>query len=147
MPRATTSIKLGSSGGATCCSMRCAARKPDAVITETFPFGRRLLKFELLALLSEAAQMSPRPKLIASVRDVLQRPRKAGRAELAVATARDALRRHHGARRSEHHSPGGKLCRDRGARRPDLSMPAISAPRCQSPAARGERFWCRRAAG
>lgn len=63
--------------------------RPDAVITETFPFGRRLLKFELSALLNEVARMSPRPKLIASVRDVLQRPRKAGRAEMSVATARD----------------------------------------------------------
>jgi predicted glycosyltransferase len=62
--------------------------RPDAVITETFPFGRRLLKFELQALLNEVAQMSPRPKLIASVRDVLHRPRKAGRAEASVATAR-----------------------------------------------------------
>lgn len=63
--------------------------RPDAVLTETFPFGRRLLNFELQALLSEVAKMSPRPKLIASVRDVLQRPRKAGRAEAAVAIARD----------------------------------------------------------
>jgi predicted glycosyltransferase len=63
--------------------------RPDAVITETFPFGRRLLKLELNALVKEVGQMKPRPKLIASVRDVLQRPRKEGRAEAAVATARE----------------------------------------------------------
>lgn len=56
------------------------AAKPDVVITETFPFGRRLLEFELMALIEEARHSSPRPKIVASVRDVLQRPRKDVRA-------------------------------------------------------------------
>lgn len=63
--------------------------RPDAVITETFPFGRRLLEFELSALLDEIGGTSTRPKLIASVRDVLQRPRKAERAAAMVQRARD----------------------------------------------------------
>lgn len=62
--------------------------RPDAVITETFPFGRRLLQFELQALLDEVTKLAPRPKLIASVRDVLQRPRKAERAAAMVALAK-----------------------------------------------------------
>jgi len=45
---------------------------PRALITETFPFGRSLLRFELLPLL-EAARRSPGCGLvIASIRDILQ---------------------------------------------------------------------------
>ena len=45
---------------------------PRALITETFPFGRNLLRFELLPLL-ETAQRSPGCELvIASIRDILQ---------------------------------------------------------------------------
>jgi predicted glycosyltransferase len=62
---------------------------PDMVITETFPFGRRLLEFELLALIDEARRAVPRPKIVSSVRDVLQRPRKDGRAMAMVARARE----------------------------------------------------------
>lgn len=63
--------------------------KPDVVITETFPFGRRLLEFELLALLDEARRAPQRPKIVSSVRDVLQRPRKDERAMGMVARARE----------------------------------------------------------
>ena len=62
--------------------------KPDMLITETFPFGRRLLEFELLALLAEAKQRVPRPVIVSSVRDVLQRPRKDTRAVAMVERAR-----------------------------------------------------------
>lgn len=61
---------------------------PDIVITETFPFGRRLLEFELMALIDEARRSQPRPKIVASVRDVLQRPRKDVRATGMVERAR-----------------------------------------------------------
>lgn len=61
--------------------------KPDMLITETFPFGRRLLAFELLALLAEAKRRAPRPVIVASVRDVLQRPRKDVRAVAMVERA------------------------------------------------------------
>lgn len=63
--------------------------EPDVVITETFPFGRRLLEFELLALLDEARRAPQRVKIVSSVRDVLQRPRKDERAMGMVARARD----------------------------------------------------------
>ncbi|HWK63859.1 MAG TPA: glycosyltransferase [Rhizobiaceae bacterium] len=46
--------------------------KPDVVITEAFPFGRRQMRFELLPLLEAARQMEPRPIVISSVRDILQ---------------------------------------------------------------------------
>jgi predicted glycosyltransferase len=63
--------------------------EPDVVITETFPFGRRLLEFELLALLDAARRAPQRVKVVSSVRDVLQRPRKDERAMGMVARARD----------------------------------------------------------
>jgi predicted glycosyltransferase len=62
--------------------------RPNVVITETFPFGRRLLEFELLALLDEAKRAPSGPKIVSSVRDVLQRPRKDARAAAMVARAR-----------------------------------------------------------
>src|SRR6478736_3198842 len=46
--------------------------KPDAVIIEAFPFGRRQMRFELLPLLDAIASVNPRPKLFSSVRDILQ---------------------------------------------------------------------------
>lgn len=63
--------------------------RPDMVITETFPFGRRLLEFELMALLDDARRAAQRPKIVSSVRDVLQRPRKDDRAMAMVARARE----------------------------------------------------------
>ncbi|WP_130283513.1 glycosyltransferase [Rhizobium sp. BK696] len=56
-----------------------ANAKPDAVIIEAFPFGRRQMRFELLPLLDAIAAANPRPKLFSSVRDILQENRKAGR--------------------------------------------------------------------
>ena len=52
---------------------------PDAVLIEAFPFGRRQMRFELLPLLQAIRQVSPRPLLYSSVRDILQENRKAGR--------------------------------------------------------------------
>ncbi len=60
---------------------------PNVLITETFPFGRRLVEFELLALLEAAKCSGTRPKVICSVRDVLQRPRKTERAVAMVERA------------------------------------------------------------
>jgi predicted glycosyltransferase len=65
------------------------ARNPDIVITETFPFGRRLLNFELHALIEAARARAKRPLIVASLRDILQRPRKAERAAAMVAYARE----------------------------------------------------------
>lgn len=54
---------------------------PAVLITETFPFGRRALRFELMPLL-EAAQTSRSCRLvIASIRDILQPKTKPGRDE------------------------------------------------------------------
>lgn len=50
--------------------------QPDAVVTEAFPFGRRQMRFELLPLLEAAAARSKRPKIVVSVRDILQENRK-----------------------------------------------------------------------
>ncbi len=62
--------------------------QPDCIITETFPFGRRLVEEEVLALLDRAQSRLRRPRILASVRDVLQRPRKADRAKAMVDRAR-----------------------------------------------------------
>jgi predicted glycosyltransferase len=55
-----------------------AETRPDIVLTELFPFGRRQLRFELLPLL-EAAK--GRAAIVCSVRDILVEPDKPGRAE------------------------------------------------------------------
>ncbi|MPY71154.1 MAG: glycosyl transferase [Alphaproteobacteria bacterium] len=60
--------------------------RPDIVLTELFPFGRRQLRFELLPLLEEAA---PRAAIACSVRDILVEPDKPGRAVEMLALARD----------------------------------------------------------
>jgi predicted glycosyltransferase len=57
---------------------------PDIVITETFPFGRRLLNFELHALIETARARVQPPLIVASLRDILQRPRKPDRANAMV---------------------------------------------------------------
>ena len=44
---------------------------PDILLTETFPFGRRMFRFELEPLLERARARRPRPLVAASVRDVL----------------------------------------------------------------------------
>ncbi|EJC85195.1 putative glycosyl transferase [Rhizobium leguminosarum bv. trifolii WSM2297] len=63
--------------------------RPDVVIIEAFPFGRRQMRFELLPLLQAIDKAEPRPKLLSSVRDILQENRKAGRDAETAATVRD----------------------------------------------------------
>ena len=53
--------------------------KPGAVIFETFPFGRRSLRFELMPLLERIEASKPRPLVIGSVRDILQEQPKVER--------------------------------------------------------------------
>ena len=48
---------------------------PDCVITEHFPFGRRQLAGEFLALIAAARQANPDVLVLSSVRDVLVTPR------------------------------------------------------------------------
>jgi predicted glycosyltransferase len=46
--------------------------QPDCLITETFPFGRRMFRFELVPLIDQAKKSQSRPLLISSIRDILQ---------------------------------------------------------------------------
>lgn len=47
--------------------------RPDALITEAYPFGRRIMRFELVPLIARARALSPRPLVACSIRDILQR--------------------------------------------------------------------------
>ncbi|MEI9405782.1 glycosyltransferase family protein [Mesorhizobium argentiipisi] len=58
--------------------------RPDIVIVEAFPFGRRQMRFELLPLIEAIDATSPRPLLVTSVRDILQERVKPGRNEETV---------------------------------------------------------------
>ena len=53
--------------------------RPDIVLIEAFPFGRRQVRFELLPLIEAIAATNPRPALVTSLRDILQRRSKPGR--------------------------------------------------------------------
>lgn len=54
--------------------------RPDIVLIELFPFGRRQFRFELLPLLEAARAAQPRPLVACSLRDVLvaRKPERAG---------------------------------------------------------------------
>ena len=52
---------------------------PAVVLFETFPFGRRALRFELVPLLERIEAARARPLVVASVRDILQARQKAER--------------------------------------------------------------------
>ncbi|KAB0269746.1 glycosyltransferase [Microvirga brassicacearum] len=58
--------------------------RPDILITELFPFGRRVLADEFLAVLREAHLMRPRPLVLSSIRDILVAPTKPERVTQAV---------------------------------------------------------------
>lgn len=53
---------------------------PDVLITELFPFGRRALSGEFLALLEAAHALPRRPVILCSIRDILAPPSKPDRA-------------------------------------------------------------------
>ena len=55
-----------------------AEHAPHMLVTETYPFGRRLLRFELEPLVERAR--AARCRLVSSIRDVLQPPSKPSRA-------------------------------------------------------------------
>ncbi len=55
------------------------AARPSAVLFETFPFGRRSLRFELFPLLERIDATRPRPLVIASIREILQVQQKPAR--------------------------------------------------------------------
>lgn len=64
--------------------------RPDVVVTEAFPFGRRQVRFELLPLIAAIKAARPRPVLCASIRDILQEKAKPGRDAETVALVQDA---------------------------------------------------------
>ena len=45
--------------------------QPNLLLLETFPFGRRVLRFELEPLLAAAAARQPRPAIFTTLRDIL----------------------------------------------------------------------------
>ncbi|MBM3525200.1 MAG: glycosyl transferase, partial [Alphaproteobacteria bacterium] len=62
---------------------RLEAFAPDVIVIELFPFGRRLLEFELLPLIEHARTRRPMPRLVCSIRDVLAfKPDPAKRARM-----------------------------------------------------------------
>lgn len=61
---------------------------PDIVVTEHFPFGRRQLAGEFLALIEAAREANPRALVLSSIRDVLVAPQRQDR--LAEASGRIA---------------------------------------------------------
>ena len=65
-----------------------AAARWDAVLIETFPFGRRQFRFELEPLLEAAYRASPRPLVAGSVRDILVEKADPARHESVAATVR-----------------------------------------------------------
>ena len=69
-----TSMLLGAYQGA----------KPDIVIIEAFPFGRRQVRFELMPLLSAIEHSLERPLVMTSLRDILQERAKPGRDEETI---------------------------------------------------------------
>ena len=64
--------------------------RPDIVMVEAFPFGRKQVRFELLPLIDAIEATRPRPKLVSSIRDILQ---LRGRPDRDAETA-DLVRNH-----------------------------------------------------
>ena len=60
-----------------------AQAAPDVLITELFPFGRRILRDEFRALLQDAHAMPQRPLILTSIRDILAPPGKPAKAAFA----------------------------------------------------------------
>lgn len=56
---------------------------PDVVITELFPFGRRILRDEFSALLGAAQSMAQPPVILSSIRDILAPPSKPKKVDFA----------------------------------------------------------------
>ncbi|HET6622205.1 MAG TPA: glycosyltransferase [Dongiaceae bacterium] len=66
-----------------------ADAKPDIVLLEMYPFGRRQFRFELLPLLDCIAGLFPRPVVAVSVRDILVDKGRVDRAREAVDIVND----------------------------------------------------------
>ncbi|GAB4067011.1 glycosyl transferase family 28 [Ancylobacter sonchi] len=59
--------------------------RPQVLVTELFPFGRRTLASEFEAVLQRAHAQQPRPAVLGSIRDVLNPPSKLEKADSALA--------------------------------------------------------------
>jgi len=57
---------------------------PQIVLIESWPFGRRKLRHELIALMQQLQEQTRCPIIVCSIRDILQRGRKAKRLEETV---------------------------------------------------------------
>jgi predicted glycosyltransferase len=68
-----------------------AELRPDALVVETYPFGRKPFRFELEPLLEIAGRRQPRPVIAASVRDILAGGRTPEREAGMAAAARKWL--------------------------------------------------------
>ena len=67
--------------------------RPDALVTELFPLGRRILATEFEAAIAASRAANPAAKIIASVRDIPEPPKKPGRVEQAA----ERMRQHYDA--------------------------------------------------
>lgn len=68
--------------------------QPHALITELFPFGRRILKDEFASLLEHAQNLPHPPSVFASIRDILappSKPKKVDFADQIIAAHYDAV--------------------------------------------------------
>ena len=65
-----------------------AEHRPKVLLIEMFPFGRRLMRFELLPLLDMASASHPRPRILCSLRDVLGTSRTPEKSRWMIATFR-----------------------------------------------------------
>ena len=68
--------------------------QPDILITELFPFGRRILNDEFLSLLETARSLPTPPVILSSIRDILappSKPAKATRADDIIASYYNAV--------------------------------------------------------
>ena len=65
-----------------------ADARPDIVVTEAYPFGRRQMRFELEPLMQAARAAPWRPLTVSSIRDIMQE----NRAEKRVRESLDAVR-------------------------------------------------------
>jgi predicted glycosyltransferase len=67
---------------------------PDVLITELYPFGRRILRHEFQAVLDTAHALPHKPLMLCSIRDILappSRPEKVARTEAIIMQDYDAV--------------------------------------------------------
>lgn len=67
-----------------------AGERPDIILIEMYPFGRRQMRFEIEPLIEAARALTDRrPLIVSSVRDILVEPDKPGRVDEMVARTRN----------------------------------------------------------